>query len=113
MQPPRSGAGTSAGDGSAETVLELENDASLRELQGRVSAIHQVTLQIRDSVHESMQDVGALESDMGSAGLSLSAARQHLARLFNTGDTKHMLYLVLFVFGVLFVLYIILKFTRS
>lgn len=105
-QPPNTG------DGSAEAMLERENEESLKALQGRVSAIHQVTLQIRDSVRDSMQDVDALDSDMGSAGLSLAGARRQLAQLFHTGDTKHMLYLVLFIFGVFLVLYIILKLVR-
>jgi len=101
------------GDGSAEAMLEAQNDESLRELQGRVSAIHQVSLLIRDSVHDSLQDVDALDSDMGSAGLSLAGARRQLQRLFTTGDTKHMMYLVLFVFGVFLILYIVLKLTRG
>ena len=107
------GQAPNASDGSAEAMLEKENDESLRELQGRVSAIHQVSLLIRDSVHDSLQDVDGLDSDMGSAGLSLAGARRQLQRLFTTGDTKHMLYLVLFVFGVFFVLYIVLKLTRG
>ena len=96
-----------------ERLLEQENERRLNELSAKVSAIKEVTHQISSSVRSGIRDVESLETDMSGSRLTLSGATQQIKQLFHVASSKHMLYLILFIFGVFVVLYFLIRIYRA
>lgn len=90
-------------------MLEEENERLEAELQGKISALKTITIDIGHEVRYQDKVLRGIDDDMDRTGGFLGATMSRVVRLGRNGHQKYMCYVILFVVFVFFVLYITLK----
>ena len=94
-----------AAQGAYGSCMEQENDAQIGALAGKVSQLKQLSIDIGTHVREDNSMLNDLDGSFDSAGGLLHGTMKRLGTLANSKDSRHMLYLALFVVLVFLVLY--------
>ncbi|EOD10358.1 hypothetical protein EMIHUDRAFT_248402 [Emiliania huxleyi CCMP1516] len=87
----RGRAAAKGGASSSEYYMEQENDDQIGLLAGKVSALRGIAVQIGDHVREDNKMLDGLDDRLG--------------KLASSKDSRHMLYLALFVVAVILLIY--------
>uniref|UniRef100_A0A7S3W915 t-SNARE coiled-coil homology domain-containing protein n=1 Tax=Strombidinopsis acuminata TaxID=141414 RepID=A0A7S3W915_9SPIT len=98
-------AAAKAGAASHESYMEQENDDQIGLLAGKVSALRGIAIEIGDHVREDNRLLDSLDDKFMSAGGLLSGTMKRLNKLASSKDSKHMMYLALFVVAVFLFIY--------
>ena len=85
--------------------MEQENEAQIGMLAGKVAQIKQLSIDIRGDVRDDNKLIGDLDGSFDSAGSMLHGTMKRLGSMVNSKDSRHMLYLIVFVVCTLLVLY--------
>jgi len=93
------------GGAAYEEIMQHENDAQIGMLLGKVSQLKEYTIQIGNQVRDDNKMLDGLDNDFDSAGSLLSGTMKRLGTMVNSKDSRHMLYLALFVVFVFMVMY--------
>ena len=95
--------GAFGGAGSAydaSSYLEESNDAQIGALSGKVTQLKELSIAIGSHVKEDNRLLGDLDNNFDTAGGMLGGTMKRLGALTTSKDSRHMLYLGLFVFVV-------------
>lgn len=95
--------------GTADNHLEAENERLAEELKGKIGALKTLTIDIGNEVRYQDKMLSGMDDDMDRTGSLLKNTMNRVIRLGKTGHRGHMCYMVAFVFGVLFLLYLIVR----
>lgn len=96
-------------DEQTEEQLERENEDELESLRDKVATIKSVALDIQDEVRTHNKLLDKMGDQFTTASSSLKSTMGRLNNMMQTGGSKHMCMLTLFVFGVFLGLYWLLK----
>lgn len=99
--------GTSGG--GQQDVLEAENERLAEELKGKIGALKTLTIDIGNEVRFQDRMLSGIDDDMDRTGGLLGNTMNRVLRLGKGGHRNHMCYMVAFVFGVLFLLYLVIR----
>jgi len=94
-----------AGAASHESYMEQENDDQIGLLAGKVSALRGIAIEIGDHVREDNRILDGLDDRFLTAGNLLGGTMRRLNTLASSKDSRHMLYLALFVVAVFLIIY--------
>lgn len=81
-----------------ETLLEQENDALVQNLHDKVDFLKKFSIEIGDEVREQNKFLKGFDDDMSTSGNLMSSTLHKLDSVMGTGGSKHLCYLVLFIF---------------
>ncbi|KAL1504074.1 hypothetical protein AB1Y20_010484 [Prymnesium parvum] len=93
------------GGAAYEAFLEEDNDAQIRSLGSKVSELRALSINIGQHVKSDNALLDELDGNFDSTGNILSGTMKRLGNLTNSKDSRHMLYLVVFVVVVLLLVY--------
>jgi len=81
-----------------EALLEQENDALVANLHKKVDFLKKFSIEIGDEVKEQNKFLKGFDEDMVTSGNLMSSTLHKLDSVLGTGGSKHLCYLVLFIF---------------
>lgn len=97
------------GNAALDQHMENENDAQIAALLGKVSQVKELSIQIGSHVRDDNRMLDGLGSQFDTSGSLLDGTVKRLSALANSKDSRHMLYLAVFVVAVFLFIY---KMTR-
>lgn len=97
------------GSHNQHDILEAENERLAEELKGKIGALKTLTIDIGNEVRYQDRILTGMDDDMDRTGGLLKNTMNRVIRLGKGGHRNHMCYMVAFVFGVLFLLYLIIR----
>lgn len=89
--------------------LEEENEQMASELQSKIGALKSLTIDIGNEVRYQDKLLRGMDDDMDKTGGFLQTTMSRVIRLGKGGHNRYMCYMFLFILGIFFVLYIVLK----
>lgn len=81
-----------------ETLLEQENDALIDNLHSKIDFLKQFSITIGAEVKEQNKFLKGMDEDMSSSNNLMGSTLQKLNDVMGAGSSKHLCYLVLFIF---------------
>lgn len=90
--------------------IEEENERMADELKNKIGALKSLSIDIGHEVKYQDKLLRGIDDDMDRTGGFLSNTMNRVIRLGKSGQKNHMCYMFLFVLGVFFLLYLVLKF---
>ena len=90
---------------SNRRLVEEQNNAKTSALAESVERLKLLSIDIKDEVVDHNRILDGMDGQMSSASEMLGETLGKLGALFNTGEGKHMLYLIVFVVGAFVILY--------
>jgi len=90
------------------SVFEEENNRKTAELSEQVQRLKDVAVSINGEVTAQNDFLSSMEGTFGRTGQLMSGTLKKLQVMINTGGSKHMCYLIVFVVGIFFLLYFLL-----
>lgn len=93
----------------SQQLMESQNDKLAEDLNDRVLALKDLTIQIHSETREQRQMLDEMSLDFGRAGAMLSTTMKKLGDMMSTGGSRHMCYLALFAFFFFVVIYFMMK----
>ncbi len=100
--------GGGTGAEATQAMYEQENNYQQEILASKVGQIKQIAIEISKENEEQMHLIDNMGSQFGSAGALMSNTLKKLDVMINSGGSKHMCHLILFVVGAFFFLYFLL-----
>lgn len=97
------------GSSGQHDMLEAENERLAEELKGKIGALKTLTIDIGNEVRYQDKMLSGMDDDMDRTGSLLKNTMNRVIRLGKGGHKSHMCYMVAFVFGVLFLLYLVVR----
>merc|ERR1712087_757241 len=92
--------------GSAfDDFMQKENDAQIGSLADKVSQLKEISIRIGNHVREDNKLLEGLDNNFDATGGVLKGTMQRLNNMVNSKDSRHMLYLALFVVFVFLFMY--------
>mmetsp|Transcript_7581 Transcript_7581/g.12235 ORF Transcript_7581/g.12235 Transcript_7581/m.12235 type:complete len:138 (-) Transcript_7581:1460-1873(-) len=88
-------------------LYEEENNRQTAVLGDQVSRLKELSLQINGEVNTQNDLLSGMSSDFSGTGQLMSNTLKKLQHMIDTGGSKHMCYLILFVVGLFFFVYFI------
>lgn len=89
----------------SERMMESQNDALTARLAEKVGILKQISLDIGVEVKEQNRMLENVDHDMAHSQSMMGKTLQSLQHMVNTGGSKHMCYLVLFIFAIFLLVY--------
>ncbi|KAL8572783.1 hypothetical protein ACOMHN_024959 [Nucella lapillus] len=110
-QYPGQGQGQGQGQyqGTAD-MLEEENSHLAEALRGKVKELKSMSIDIGTEVKEQNKMLNSMDEDFDKSGNFLQATMERLKKLTRSGHYKLWIYLLLFIFFVLFMCWLIIRF---
>eukprot|EP01135_Chromosphaera_perkinsii_P003026 Nk52_evm8s233 gene=Nk52_evmTU8s233 len=99
------GGGGAGGSSNNAMIYENENDALVNGMAGKISALKDLTINIRDEVRDHNKHLDQMELDFGNAGGLLGNTMKRLGIMTNAGHNSHMCYLIIFILVVFFIMW--------
>ena len=96
-------------DEQTEALFMQANNAQLEAMEHKVSALRNITTEIRTEAKAQNDLLTRLEDDFGSAGVMLSGTLKRLQGMFETGGSNHMCYLIAFIFSLFMFIYFVFR----
>ena len=93
------------GSSRYDSTLEQENDAHIGLLAGKVAQLKQLSIDIKDHVRDDNKMIGDLDGSFDSTGGLLQGTMKRMGTMLNGKDSRHMLFLAIFVVVTLLLLY--------
>ena len=90
---------------SNRRLLEEQNNEKTSDLADAISRLKHLSIDVNQEVVSQNHLLGTMDGQMGSSASLLDDTLTKLGGLLNTGESKHMLYLIIFVVGTFVVLY--------
>jgi len=92
-----------------DSCLEQENDAHIGLLAGKVAQLKQLSIDIKDHVRDDNKMIGELDGSFDSTGGLLQGTMKRMGTMLSSKDSRHMLFLAVFVLFTLLLLYKMLR----
>ena len=90
---------------TSTTLFEQQNNALHDALHSKVAMLKSISIAIGDEVKAQNRLLEEADGDMGGVGLGMKGVVGRLGGMMQSGGSKHMLYLVLFICTMFFVVY--------
>ncbi|XP_054161528.1 BET1 homolog [Oppia nitens] len=90
--------------------METQNNQLIDGLRSKVGTLKSLTLDMGDEIKDQNHFLKDMDNTFDSSWGLLSSSLSRVKRLANSGQNRHILYIILFSFFVFFVIYIIMKF---
>lgn len=90
-------------------IIEQENDQLLNNLQGKVSALKSLTIDIGNEVKDQNKYLNGMDNDFDFGEGLLGSTMKRLQVMAAKSNKRFTLYLVLFSFGVFLLIYYVVK----
>lgn len=94
---------------ASREMIERQNDAYIEDLEGKVGQLKDLTTKIGGEISSSNSLLDAMGIDFDKAGSLLKGTMSQLKVMMNNKDSKHMCYMVIFVFALFFLMYVLRK----
>eukprot|EP00514_Thraustochytrium_sp_LLF1b_P002420 CAMPEP_0184513008 /NCGR_PEP_ID=MMETSP0198_2-20121128/3196_1 /TAXON_ID=1112570 /ORGANISM="Thraustochytrium sp., Strain LLF1b" /LENGTH=113 /DNA_ID=CAMNT_0026903093 /DNA_START=354 /DNA_END=695 /DNA_ORIENTATION=- len=89
-------------------LYEEQNDRQTAVLGDQVSRLKELSLQINGEVNAQNDFLDGMGNTFGATGQLMSGTLKKLQKMIDTGGSKHMCYLILFVVGLFLFMYLFL-----
>jgi len=102
------GAGASQGNDALHNMYAEQNNQMTDHLGSQVSRLKELSVLISDEVNEQNSLLANMGNSFQSTGALMSGTLGKLQRMIDSGGSKHMCYLIMFVVGMFLFLYLFL-----
>lgn len=93
----------------SERMMETQNDALTARLADKVGILKQLSIDIGIEVKEQNRMLENVDHDMAHSQSLMGKTLASLQTMINTGGSKHMCYLVLFIFAIFLLVYLLVR----
>jgi len=93
----------------SERLMESQNDEMTARLSEKVNILKQLSIDIGVEVKEQNRMLNDMEVDFESTQGLMKKTLTNLTHLINSGGSKHMCYLVAFIFAIFMLVYWLVK----
>lgn len=90
---------------AAEGLLEQENNEAINQLSSKVDMLKSLSIDIGREAKSQNRFLDEMDNEMGSASNLMSGTMKQLGDMMNSGGSKHMCYLVVFIFAFFLLVY--------
>lgn len=80
--------------------MERDNDSLINQLHGKVQLLKDITLELGEEARASNRELDEMDNDFSRAQAKMKTTLTKLANMIASGGSKHMCYLVLFIFAI-------------
>jgi len=91
----------------SSAVMEAENDEHILDLEAKVHGLKDISLKLREETQESNTLLGNMSTQFDKVGGMLSGTMSRLKTLTGGASSRHIWYMMLFVVGIFFVMYVL------
>ena len=89
--------------------MEESNNNEIDELSSRIDAMKSLVINIDEALEQDKQVVDGLSLSLNNVAAMMTNTMGSLQNMIETGGSRHMMYLVLFVVGLFVVLYYLMS----
>jgi blocked-early-in-transport protein 1 len=93
-------------------IMEQQNDERISELSEQVAMLKGLTIDIGNEVKEQNGLLDQMQNGFSNTGDMLAGSLRRIGTMLESGGSKHMLYMVGFIVGVMVLLWVLMKLGR-
>ncbi|XP_064384261.1 BET1 homolog [Halichondria panicea] len=90
-------------------MVESQNDQMVTQMADKVRQLKSISIDIGDEMRKQNSYLGGMGEEFDSAGGLLGGSMKRLKGLANAGHNRWMCYIILFIVGVFFICYAVIK----
>lgn len=90
---------------SNRRLIEEQNNIKTGALADSIEQLKFISMDINNEVIDQNRTLGSMDGQMGSASALMNDTLEKLGNMLNSGESKHMLYLIIFVVTAFVILY--------